>query len=851
MPESIQIVSLSSVPAGVRTWRSQRRGLASVVACKATYRLVSPVVELALEQDPLTAADVFFDGEARRSSLRSASDWSPFKRRTDVVLVGSAHAPAQTQVRRMVSCLGFGNFEKIVEVRCDRWVGDDGSVHEGAPFTKMPMRWERAGGGPETSNPVGVRAVRDGFGKLPLPNLQPIAFDPAAPDWYVPPVGFAPIAPLWPSRASALGAYASTWSERWIESGLPDDLDFAFFQIAPRDQQIDGCEPNAVLTLENLHPAIDRFSTRLAGHRARALVEPEGLEIEMICDTVVIDTDRLLVTLTWRGSFWESDCPDARRLIVALEPHDSPLPIEALLELAQPADDTVSLSVRAQAPGAIIALPFEATQGAPPTHEPAPSRPPPAPSFGPPPQRVGATLVQPGDDDDEDDEDEDDEKSLPSFETSELLAVVDDPSTDASLHGTAPARPPPPPPHSRAGSIPAPPPPVAAPPPPPASVNASPPPARLSKPPVLVPPAQARKGAASSRRGAGTMSIPAVTGAVPQPPPVAQPAPAPPPRTSQPAPPLPVAQRLGVSAIVGSASSPPPPLAKSAPQRPSVEPVTRSAAVTAPAATVASPTFPPSIGPAPAPPAPAKKPLEKPKKKPLLDLLWYAHGTLAKVRASKEILSRIEDPADDPHTRNEPDRIVGRVLARVAPLDQSGVRSAFLASIDDDGVLVRPLVVIEGELSIAYEPLEIVRSFLALHPPPAKPSPEIAARLRAAEDLAREERPTTTALIDEALSSLRKLDGSSKTEATVLQSLLEERKWYRRGIVGGVHLVGQTTTPNGQHMLTYLPEDAAVRLPLLPTYKVRLLVEPHLRQEQGVEDDLALVVLALARSAEM
>lgn len=344
------------------------------------------------------------------------------------------------------------------------------------------------------------------------------------------------------------------------------------------------------------------------------------------------------------------------------------------------------------------------------------------------------------------------------------------------------------------------------------------------------------------------MAIPAVTGPHPQA------SPQPPPRTSQPPPPAPVVQRLGVSAVVGSASTPPPP-SKSAPtQRPTADPPARTPAPTAPAATVASPVVPPAVVPASTSPAAAqtaKKPLEKPKKKPLLDLLWYAHGTLAKVRASKAIRTSIEDPADDPQTRNEPDRIVGRVLARVAPLDQAGVRSAFLASIDDDGVLVRPLVVIEGELTIAYEPLEIVRSFLALHPPPAKPSPEIAARLRAAEDLVREERPTTTALIDEALSSLRKLDGSSKTEATVLQSLLEERKWYRRGIVGGVHLVGQTTTPNGQQMLTYLPEDAAVRLPLLPTYKVRLLVEPHLRQEQGVEDDLALVVLALARSAEM
>src|SRR5262249_10092131 len=151
-----------------------------------------------------------------------------------------------------------------------------------------------------------------------------IAFDPAAPDWYVPPVGFGPVAPTWPARIACLAGYASTWSERWIETGLPDDLDFAFFQAAPRDQQLDALATDAQLILENLHPSSDRFVGRLPGHRARALVEPEGLEVEMVCDTLAIDTDRLLATLTWRGSFWASDCPRAERVILALEPPDSP-----------------------------------------------------------------------------------------------------------------------------------------------------------------------------------------------------------------------------------------------------------------------------------------------------------------------------------------------------------------------------------------------------------------------------------------------------------------------------------------------------------------------------------------------
>src|SRR6185436_20451978 len=57
------------------------------------------------------------------------------------------------------------------------------------------------------------------------------------------------------------------------------------------------------LVLENLHRDHERLVTRLPGLRPRARLEAGGSqrEIPLACDTLWIDTDRAICTLTWRG----------------------------------------------------------------------------------------------------------------------------------------------------------------------------------------------------------------------------------------------------------------------------------------------------------------------------------------------------------------------------------------------------------------------------------------------------------------------------------------------------------------------------------------------------------------------
>ncbi|MFS8069170.1 MAG: DUF2169 domain-containing protein, partial [Byssovorax sp.] len=82
-------------------------------------------------------------------------------------------------------------------------------------------------------------------------------------------------------------------------------FDFAFYNAAPRDQQIDLLRHSATVVLENLHREHARFVVKLPHVRPRTfLVSREGersLEIALRCDTLWIDTDRALMSLSWRG----------------------------------------------------------------------------------------------------------------------------------------------------------------------------------------------------------------------------------------------------------------------------------------------------------------------------------------------------------------------------------------------------------------------------------------------------------------------------------------------------------------------------------------------------------------------
>ncbi|WP_437490198.1 DUF2169 domain-containing protein [Sorangium sp. So ce1014] len=329
----MDVVSAGSLPVASLLWQARASTWVLTVVCKATFTLAPTESPLAPAQEPIRSRDAHRDDDPARS-LIEASDLAPLKQGADVVLIGHAHAPGGRPARSLVARMVVGEIDKAIQVFCDRLFTQEGELQEGARFTKMPLAYERAAGGPDTENPAGLhREARDDRGRATVPNLLPVDQVVASPDDSIAEVGFGPIAPTWPLRHRRLGNHAVAWSSGALLSNLlPEDFDRSFFNVAPLDQRLQELCDDERIVLENLHPSHPRLVTSLPGVRPRATVTGRAggpRDLVMRGDTLVIDTDRLLCTVTWRGQLPLTSPKEAGQVRVELERPAKQAPAEA------------------------------------------------------------------------------------------------------------------------------------------------------------------------------------------------------------------------------------------------------------------------------------------------------------------------------------------------------------------------------------------------------------------------------------------------------------------------------------------------------------------------------------------
>jgi uncharacterized protein YjbI with pentapeptide repeats len=278
---------------------------------KGTFRLrPAETAILAEEQLPLTGDT--FESDDPSKPLRYPADFAPFKPRADALLVGTCHVPGGNPVTAARVTFQIGPRTKSLVVYGDREWTTEGVSTDPAPFTALPLTWERAYGGPAFErNPLGIGfaasergVVRDGD---PLPNIESpdrllrlkSAIGEAA--------GFGPIPDSWPQRMHKCGTFDDGYlKERWPWS--PANMDWGFFNAAPEDQQIQGyLRGDEELYMENLHPATSQYRSQLPGVRVRCFLDElvrqhyELREIPMRLDTSWVDMDTETLVLVWRG----------------------------------------------------------------------------------------------------------------------------------------------------------------------------------------------------------------------------------------------------------------------------------------------------------------------------------------------------------------------------------------------------------------------------------------------------------------------------------------------------------------------------------------------------------------------
>jgi len=283
------------------------------VIVKATLTL-RPHLALAPTQVPVTLADEYYD-DPQTSSLKLASEMHIGKPGTDVLLVGSAHAPEGSEITNSVVSVSAAGRVKHAHVSGDRIWRRDGGMTAPQPFTSIPLVWERTYGGThvlpegvlaEEHNPIGLgfKGKRGAveMADEPVPNVEdPATLLSSAGDVGTP-VCFAPASPAWLPRRACAGTYDAAW-QRQRAPYLPADFDARFFMMASPELAFDrfltGGEP---FQIDGVHPE-GPIAFALPGAPLELHVSVAGAHEHppVNLETVLIAPDANLLCLSWRG----------------------------------------------------------------------------------------------------------------------------------------------------------------------------------------------------------------------------------------------------------------------------------------------------------------------------------------------------------------------------------------------------------------------------------------------------------------------------------------------------------------------------------------------------------------------
>ena len=849
----MELISTSALATTSLLWQPRPQIYSLTIIAKATFLLQPGTCTLGPQQDVIHDEDGHWDGNHARS-VRTPSDLAPFKTNVDILLVGSAYAPRKEPARSVTVRIIIGEFDKSAEVFNDRVIGPDGSIQEGARFLRTPLRWERAAGGPETINPVGIRIDpgAEAYGAVHLPNILPPGKHIVDTHETIAPVGFGPIASFWPERRDKLGRHRDTFTHQSLQQQpLPEDIDPRYFNCAPHDQQIQRLRYNERIILENLHPEHPRLVTALPGLHARAAIERRGTaeKLDLRADTLWIDTDRGVCTVTYRSAIALTSPYEQGRIVLSLV-EEKPFK-KIIRETTPPVDPHEQTGFMPAFGPSASALPFVEANS----------------HLARPDARSGAAVRESA------------PRSVGSDELNETTRNMSTAGLTQGVPAPLPFR-------QTSTDLPA------------VSVPASTPLAPAAVAPAMAHPHAPQPIAPATQPMPAPVPAPAIIPAVavpqivptPPAPPVHAPAPvtsAAPPQIAVPRPPL--RHAPGVP-IIGVSDAPPlPPIRPSIGQVragvvPSAGAPFRSGGSSNAGVLDASNAAAGNEAIVAEPPRPVEsiriEPVVEPKtpgKSDALRMLWFDSTLPARLRKHPSFRRLVlavdlgpdddddeekedededdEIPPSQDNPEDKPRRYVFEVLTKASSTDSAALQRA-LVTANVERRLDPPLVLCAGEMFFPFDELETLKATVAAVSPLIAGDKRLKEVVDTVNDLLRTPwLEGSGAIADGLTEKVREAFGqgkrmlppdylSSHTERILLQRrCYQQRSVFGKDCLRSLLSLGSNTEP----IPTYLPKELARELPMVQRMRTRVLAEVEPQQDQFETHGLALRVVAIGR----
>jgi hypothetical protein len=810
----VDVVSLAPVPVASLRWRLGDGDWMQTLVCKLTIKLAPGTSLLAKRHDPIYEHDRFPD-DGQSGGPYAPADLVPGKPCVDVTLVGAAYAPNGHPCESLVARLEIGSLDKSLTVESDD------------PFKSAPLSYRSpADNGAAAHGAVRIKPLAPG-GALAPPNSWRLA-------------GFGPVASHWPSRNALLrGSKPPSDLAKGDEVTLADDFDLQFFNAAPPDQQIDLIRPGDTLVLENLHPEHGTLRTHLPLVSPQAFVERPGgkrSELEMKIDSLWIDTTRCVATLTWRAQLSLTRLEEPGKIWLAVAGPGKRLSNDGLARLIRSlggaSDDDEPTSA---------GDPLGETQS----------------------MRRKARKS-----------DEDTMTSVLSGEHTSAAKADEGTSEDAldpdgTIDGPGwlkPIRAK----NSETGEMP--------------SMRAQ----------AALPPHFRRAPAATGANERGPLA-----GAAPL---LRQPMPTQPgvgPFNSAVARSAAVSGGSGVPSSAAAARGAAGSKGTAGPKgaaRPtdnagpaSIGAASSMAAASMAAASIGSPvsgrapdsvwqprppnpladtsSLPQKVEPKPESKAPARR--RAPEDRQVVELLWFDAKATGKLRVRWPALCDELDfaPRDPKHDLPAAEGRSARehhvhfgVLTEAASHDVATIGAILRDAISDGGRFTPPLVLLRGRLSFPFEHVEILRATAASVAPLAGDDKKLKEALQQVKEVL--DTPLVSGSSETVANftgHLRKVYSQAKRSLSleylddmVERILLEQRRYQKRTLFGGTWLRG-VFTPEGtkEQIPTYLPEELEKQLPMMVSFRARLIAEAHVKQDQYEAHPHALRIVTLGRILDL